>query len=568
MILEGIVSADADSAFMMEAEERGKSLYVLHIKKFSSGKVEHCPISLKIRIKNVKGVWRPSYDREFSIHNRFSSREPVLVNFDSPVREIFDFNDLNIAAVALDPENLPAIFSSEVLEETGELNILIDVYGIREEVRLIIDISRRHYSSAIGNVVKWMMSQADGNFSVTEYSHLPLYSTWYAYHQNISMQDVKRESSLAAALGFGTMIIDDGWQTSDNSRGYRFCGDWMPSTSKIPDMKSITDHIHSLGMRAILWYSIPFVGSGSSAYEQFKFSSIGKFGDDVVIVNPSEGKYLEYMRKRLGESVDKWGFDGIKADFIDQWRRKDSFPAPEIMLENAVIGEKTLEFLSSLFEGYVERSLDVEFRQFYFGPLIQKFCTMIRADDCPFDPVENRIRTINLRLCTRGPAVHSDPISWHEDEPVEDVIRYLLNCLHSVLQISVRLEEQKPGVLDALKFWLSFSREHYRALIYGEIEPGSPSGSYPYVSVSDQREEIITFFEQVTVHMGDRKTPCYVINATTSPEIGILASEEKRYRADLFDCSGRFLGSRTVVLNPGQNILSIPVSGLMILNDS
>ncbi|MFR7718112.1 MAG: hypothetical protein ACLU3N_05510 [Lachnospiraceae bacterium] len=65
-----------------------------------------------------------------------------------------------------------------------------------------------------------------------------MYSFWYSMHQNVTAKNVE-ESRRAAQLGLSAVIVDDGWQTEDNNRGYAYCGDWEPSGQKfltLPDM--------------------------------------------------------------------------------------------------------------------------------------------------------------------------------------------------------------------------------------------------------------------------------------------------------------------------------------------
>ena len=56
-----------------------------------------------------------------------------------------------------------------------------------------------------------------------------------------------------AAIGFGTLIMDDGWQTADTGRDYPYCGDWEPEPSKFPDMPANVERVHELGLSCVLW---------------------------------------------------------------------------------------------------------------------------------------------------------------------------------------------------------------------------------------------------------------------------------------------------------------------------
>ena len=62
-------------------------------------------------------------------------------------------------------------------------------------------------------------------------------------------------------MGMRCVIVDDGWQTIDNQRGYAFTGDWEVADSRFSDLPAHVDRTHSLGMAELLWISLPFVGT-------------------------------------------------------------------------------------------------------------------------------------------------------------------------------------------------------------------------------------------------------------------------------------------------------------------
>ena len=70
--------------------------------------------------------------------------------------------------------------------------------------------------------------------------------------------------------------------------GYSYCGDWKVAKSKIPDMSQFIERIHETGMKAMLWYSVPYVGINSENYERFKdmLLKTGKEDGKVTAANP------------------------------------------------------------------------------------------------------------------------------------------------------------------------------------------------------------------------------------------------------------------------------------------
>jgi Melibiase len=90
------------------------------------------------------------------------------------------------------------------------------------------------------------------------------------------------------------VIVDDGWQITSNERGYAYTGDWEPTPEKVPDMRAHVDRVHALGMKFLLWYSVPFVGRHSKAWERFSgmlLQEIERLGASVLDPRFSEAIY-------------------------------------------------------------------------------------------------------------------------------------------------------------------------------------------------------------------------------------------------------------------------------------
>ena len=105
---------------------------------------------------------------------------------------------------------------------------------------------------------------------VPESAKAPVDSLWYSFHQQLERDEIIKECRASKEIGLDTVIIDDGWQTDDNNRGYAYCGDWLVAPKKMGDMASLVEELHSIGMKVMLWYSVPFMGKYTSKYEEFK----------------------------------------------------------------------------------------------------------------------------------------------------------------------------------------------------------------------------------------------------------------------------------------------------------
>ena len=81
---------------------------------------------------------------------------------------------------------------------------------------------------------------------------------------------MEEECRLAAENGYTAVIVDDGWQTADNNRGYAFCGDWEMEPGKFPDFAAHVKRVQDMGLKYMLWFSVPFIGVHTKIWEKFQ----------------------------------------------------------------------------------------------------------------------------------------------------------------------------------------------------------------------------------------------------------------------------------------------------------
>lgn len=60
---------------------------------------------------------------------------------------------------------------------------------------------------------------------------------------------------------------------------------------------------------------------------------------------------------------------------------------------------------------------------------MRTYGNLFRAGDCANDAIENRVRTIDIRLLSGATAVHSDMLTWNVNEPVEIAADQITNVL-------------------------------------------------------------------------------------------------------------------------------------------
>ena len=122
---------------------------------------------------------------------------------------------------------------------------------------ILLDKRDIFWADAIREGVAWIESLNDFKVCrVPEAAFEPLYSTWYQFHQQITDTEIEAECREAVKLGMKTIIVDDGWQTADNNRGYAYCGDWKVAPVRIKDMAAHVKRVQDMGMKYMLWYHL------------------------------------------------------------------------------------------------------------------------------------------------------------------------------------------------------------------------------------------------------------------------------------------------------------------------
>lgn len=435
--------------------------------------------------------------------------------------------------------------------------------------KIRIDGRKIFWADCVAEGIGWMTREANivpvkspvGAFD-------PLYSTWYQFHQNVSDMDIERECRDAVGLGMKTLIVDDGWQTDDNNRGYAFTGDWQISGSRFPDFGSHVKRVQDMGLRYLLWYSVPYIGTKSKNFERFN----GKFlrvDAEKGVLDPRFPEVREFLCSTFEEAMKRYGLDGFKLDFIDAFNVKgedpaikDNYAGRDIM----TVPEATDALMKEVYKRLKAINPDVliEFRQAYVGPAIRQYGNMLRADDCPGDLRGNRERIANMRLTSGETAVHADMLEWNAQESPESAARALQSAMFGVVQYSVMLRDLPEAHKKMLTHWLNFIDNHKTTLLKSNFRPYNPEAGFPVIEASSPDERIIAVYQDNAVAKvsGDRK-PTYIINSDAGKSL-YVDLDYIPASLEVFDVYGnRVSGAQP---SQGLNKLMVPPSGYVLLN--
>ena len=537
---------------------------------------EPLKIAWEMPVNDVISVWSPrvGFSRFLAPNWRKTKTESRIAS-GAPVMSAINADGTNACTVALSDPKSPTEIGFGVSEEHAvfECHAIfftafvapIDTY----EAFIRFDFDQVPFTKAVQSVGSWW--EKDFGYThayVPKSAYMPMNSAWYSFHQALIPEKLIEECKLSAPLGMETIILDDGWQTDDNNRGYKFCGDWELATGKIPDMKALVDEIHKTGMKVMLWFSVPFVGIHSKAYERFKDKALYDKGG-VLVVDVRYKEVRDYLIGIYKDAVVNYGLDGLKLDFIDSFRLTDQSPAANDQMDTHSVEDALDALLKEAKDELLKIDPDilVEFRQSYIGPTILKYGNMIRVGDCPYDSLRNRMGIVDLRLTSGKTAVHSDMIMWNKDASVESAALQMISTLFGVPQVSVLIKDLPESHKKALKFWLDFYRENIDLLHSDDLSVKNPEMCYSQVKTQLDGSLVAVNYANVPFDVDTFENEGCVynlINSTFEKQIFINAKADLgKVSVKVFNCMGDTVTEKVSEIKQGITVIDVPACSLV-----
>ncbi|GMN10740.1 hypothetical protein MTsPCn9_22850 [Croceitalea sp. MTPC9] len=563
----------AECSLRIVSEEDDLVIYRLDLQSKEKFVPEPIVLEWKIPALNVKGLWKPTSDFSKRIEADWElENHESRISIDSPVLGLFGNKDENIMCFSCSNAINKVELGAKYREEDDYIYCKIVLfteckYSISSfSIDIRVDYKNTHFSNALKETSKWWESfSALKPCNVPEIAKKPLYSTWYQFHQNLDEDLLLKECSVAKDLGFEAIIIDDGWQTKDNNRGYDYTGDWK--SERFQDFGGLVKNIQDLGMKVGLWFSVPFCGFKSKAYQKFKGKFLTENHRWAPVFDPRYPEIRNYLVGIYVAAARDWGLDGFKLDFIDDFKtypdtcfEKD--PERDFLSINDAVDALLTQVINEVKK--VNPDIFIEFRQKYTGPAMRKYGNMLRAFDCPGDYTMNRVRIADIKMLCGNTAVHSDMVTWHFDESVENAALHYVNTMFGVPQISVMLNEAPISHLNMIRFYTDYWNKNSELLLQGDFTPISPMANYPIKKVESNKNAIIGVFENSFVEIKSLYDDIHIINAKASEEVIINASHLLgRFHVKVYDCQGNLIDDETKLFGEGITFMRVPISGLV-----
>ncbi|MBQ3563086.1 MAG: alpha-galactosidase [Clostridia bacterium] len=555
-----------------EKEENGIKHFTVHAKLSEKAVPEKFSVQFEIPHIECFSVWSPYLSHCRRIGPDWGpSTTYANIASSMPVQSVLSVDGNNRLTLAIDDAMSPTAIKTGVREEDGNIVVTFTFFTETttaiEEYSATVRVDTRDipFYDAVYDVVRWWENECGYTpLSVPEHAKLPMNSMWYSYHQNLDSESIVREARLAKELGMESIIVDDGWQTDNLGRGYAYCGDWELARTKIPDMREVVDRVHAEGVKLILWFSVPFVGKYSRAFERFKdmVLSDNPYQYEHTQLDPRYKEVRDFLIGVYKKYLVEWDLDGFKLDFIDSFRLTPSTIAPDDRRDYESLVEAVDRLMTDITIELkkIKPDILIEFRQTYVGPAIRKYGNMLRATDCPNDAISNRKHTLDLRLTSGNTAVHSDMLMWNKDDTPESAMLQFTSILYSVPQVSLRLDTISDVHRKALKFYLSFWRENADILMNGKLHVYDTAHDYSGACAVLDKKAIYTSYVQTVIDGADYDE-LTIVKASKGNSVYVKNCKGKSYTA--VNCLGETISEGIIDSTIAE--IELPLSGILYI---
>lgn len=563
----------------MQASELEDKLFLLDIDVSFKRSLKKKEMSLdwKFPISDAHVNWRSQFNGRGFIPDWapcFTSKGASQ----APVLSLFNYAGSNRLTFAFSDVINPVSYGAKVVEEEAIFICEINFSdALKPEIEkysasILIDLREIPYYESLKRVSSWWEDMPHLiPAHVPEEARLPVYSTWYSFHQDTDPKGIEKQCALAKKLGCESVIVDDGWQTDDMNRGYAYCGDWKVAENKIPDMAAHVAEVHKTGMKYILWYAVPYAGKHSEAAKRFE----GKFLSynerlETYVLDPRFPDVREYLISIYENAVLEYDLDGFKLDFVDAFVSRGEALSVDVQGKDFESVEKAVDkLMSDIVAKLKKRKPDMlfEFRQSYIGPAMRKYGNMFRAGDVPNDSLSNRMRVLDIRLLSGNTPAHSDMLMWHRKDPVQSAALQIANVIFSVPQISVKLDELPAEHIAMISFYLDFWRKNRDVLLDGKLMPLHPEDSYPVALSETESKFLAVSYAPFVIPIslsGDKNI--MLLNGSRDNQIYYeFNGEESTRNMKVYDCMGNLVFEKEALLKNGVFRLDVPSAGMAVL---
>ena len=420
---------------------------------------ESATVSFEVPISDIQQMWTPDLAQPFLDRKWWVSKNSAP-QYDMPYLAFFNMAEVNRFSFGSESLEWDNRIESKINQEKGvycvKLTVVAGPKGSLRPFKVTLDRRSVSWTRALAD---WRDALAYPKGNYPEAAWRPVYCSWYAVHAAVTQDWTDRTAAIAADLGFGTFILDDGWSYDEAKRvnpetiktWYRDVGEWTAfSKAKFPDFKAHRERMRKLGLKYIVWTAPYFLGTRSPAFKRWGYDKRpDKPFEGNVLTDVADEQMMESVTEQLVTLLKTADLDGLKIDFLDYI--KPSVEKPR--------GAVSLAYIEGLMKRLREVKPDgiFEYRASYATPIMAHLGTQFRASDVPFEWLANLMYLAQIRITMGdGIPIHADPMYWSESETDDNIDRHFMASMAGVPMLSMDLEKMPAARRARVRAWLDY----------------------------------------------------------------------------------------------------------------
>lgn len=474
-------------------------------------------IRMSIPMVDIHGAWHCNMS-SYQLRLPWKLEYNCAFNSGMPYLAFFNIARKLCCAVATDNLIDDTAFTAALNQQNCTYDVTIEITG---DTPFTLTVDRREGILFQQSLAEWRDKLIPENLTFPAGAWEPVFCTWYAVHGEVTAKWIESQAVKARTLGFGTLIVDDGWCYDEYKRvtpetlvnWYNTIGDWNISDEKFPDFKNHVKKMQALGLKYLLWVAPHFLGADSKLYADHPQWTRERFHEGCRHLDVSNFEAVEFISDKLRKLAEDNNLDGLKVDFLNIIRPSTTDPQ----------GRNTLRLVEKLCTPLRKNNPEalIEFRQGYATIPMLPYGTQFRAGDVPFDWALNfrRLADIRLSLGDKIP-VHADPAYWAPEEYPENVARHMMVMFLGVPMLSMDLNTLPAEHISIVQQYLALYKEKQQLLNFGHWNIRFDADSASAATVENDTEMLAVVLaakdaEAIKAAAGNRKLTLLNISAET-----------------------------------------------------
>ena len=431
---------------------------------------------------------------------------------------------------------------------------------------ILLDFRNQPYSKSIRDASEWRIRK-DLKYKVPEidFNQFPAYSLWYPLHQNVPMESVTHYLDSIVAMGFRSVLIDDGWQ---NVLQFNVSpsGLW-----KLTDPKVVNDLIqksHRDTMKVGLWMSKPFLGNQGIIASKFDGKYLQYRNSSFPLLDVRYPDVRDYLTKVYINLAKSWEIDAIDFNFLNGFYPNEEVVVSEDLGRDFVSVKNALDTLKSTI--YNELNFfqpNLVIKQTY--PMVGPLHAFNNQSINGFLGTEKlrmvREKVVNNRLLYGNKTPFMEVMGIDEYDNATNVALKFQSLLFGIPYVSYYSYTIKEDASDALRFWMKYWKANQNTLFFKDFTAANPVNHYPLIVGGDDFKKIFCLYDETyEIDLGevDFQT-ADIINSTRAKSLTIKGILQNSLQYSIYDQSGNLIDNGFMRLRRGTAKVSIPAGGFM-----